>query len=197
MTPGTKLDSRLRIFCIFFSLWFLLFALSQPLDAEFQPQQRLNDATLDHLLLCGSGPSCVTCCRCYCCCCCRVLGSPNDGGSSVRDSATGKYWFRVVAGFVLIHISLMRKTIGNEIAVSVYTLRRKTSRMIIQFMCSTKVCYAFNEQSAQSERCHLDLLFTNCFCFPRHYPMCVPDVSRITRLFFIYFILFIIIYLIF
>lgn len=123
MTPGTKLDSRLRIFCIFLSLWFLLFALSQPLDDEFQPQQRLNDATLDHLLSCGSGPSCVTCCRCYCrCrCCCRVLGSPNDSGSGVRDSAAGKYWFRVVAGFVLIHISLMRKTIGNEIAASVYT----------------------------------------------------------------------------
>lgn len=39
----------------------------------------------------------------------------------MRDSAAGKYWFRVVAGFVLIHISLMRKTIGNEIAASVYT----------------------------------------------------------------------------
>lgn len=164
MTPGTKLDSRLRIFCIFLSLWFLLFALSQPLDAEFQPQQRLNDATLDHLLSCGSGPSCVTCCRCYCrcccgCCCCRVLGSPNDGGSSVRDSAAGKYWFRVVAGFVLIHISLMRKTIGNEIAASVYTLRRKTPRKLMHFMRSTKVCYAFGAArlTKQTEGCHFDV----------------------------------------
>lgn len=77
----------------------------------------------------------------------------------------------------------MRKTIGNEIAASVYTLRRKTP--LIHFICSKKYAMVLAQPAQRNKQS-----VATSICFPRHDPMCVQDESRIIRGF-IYLILFI------
>jgi len=94
MTPGTKLDSRTELFEFHVFYLFLIFANVQRRN---QPLQRLNNATHAHLLSYGR----FTCCHC---CLSSWPAKTND-----RSAILAEYWFLLVAGFVLIHISRMRK----------------------------------------------------------------------------------------